>query len=670
MKKFFILLLVTVGVFALPSCGSDEPDPDNGSKIDPTKPVADPDGTITLSMRDYNNGCTFILDRLIIKDENFRGADIASVGSVNGLGNVSTIPTTGWTNEVAVVPGNGYVAYLDNRDMFVRIYVIDYISSTGGGIMGADVKYQYPFKGVDETLKPEKTSVTLPADNSADGILMTNASFIPFRVSTDAAWLEASRISAYNTHVLYNGVIIEAAENTQPVSREATVTLTTFYDKAVKIKVTQSGVEPYVNLSVSELESNNVAKTITAASLSTNIEIDNLEVTSSGSWCTAEIATQYYAPKTIRFIDGKRVNKTIKSSPTHYLNLTMTENANYDDRTATVTVKDKTSSAKATLKLTQKGNRPYVNVEMSTMEFPVTADTKYNTLETNVEASRIDVSCDKDWAKVSLVDGSIIKCDVQASTLENSRSATVTVSVKDYPSAKATFRIEQEGIFSTYEMVFVDGGTFTMGATSEQGSDANDNESPTHSVTLSGFYIGKTEVTQKQWQNVMSSNPSSFKGDELPVENVSWNDCQTFINKLNQLTGKKFRLPTEAEWEYAARGGNKSKGYKYSGSNTIGNVAWYSGNSSSRTHPVATKQANELGLYDMSGNVWEWCQDWYGSYSSSSQANPTGPTSGSYRVGRGGSWRNGATYCRVSYRYSRNPTDLIYYMGFRLALSQ
>ncbi|MBQ7211130.1 MAG: DUF5036 family protein, partial [Muribaculaceae bacterium] len=388
MKKFFILLLVTVGVFALPSCGSDEPDPDNGSKIDPTKPVADPDGTITLSMRDYNNGCTYILDRLYIKNENFRGADIASVGSVTGLGNVSTIPTTGWTDEVAVVPGNGYVAYLDNRDMFVRIYVIDYISSTSGGIMGADVKYQYPFKGVDETLKPEKTSVTLSASQSGEGILMTNTSFIPFRVSTDATWLNASRISAYDTHVLYNGVLINAAENTQPVSREATVTLTTFYDKAVKIKVTQSGVEPYVNLSVSELESNNVAKTITAASLSTNIEIDNLEVTSSGSWCTAEIATQYYAPKTIRFIDGKRVNKTIKSSPTHYLNLTMTENDSYDDRTATVTVKDKTSSAKATLKLTQKGNRPYVNVEMSTMEFPVTADTKYNTLETNVEASR------------------------------------------------------------------------------------------------------------------------------------------------------------------------------------------------------------------------------------------------------------------------------------------
>ena len=333
--------------------------------------------------------------------------------------------------------------------MFVRIYVIDYISSTSGGIMGADVKYQYPFKGSDEALQLEKTAVSLNAEGGNDNIAIKNSNFIPFNISADQSWIKVQKTSTYMTHVLYNGIMVGAADNTTTESREGTVTMTTLYGKQAKIKVTQAGVAPYIDLSESEVESNNAAKTITAASLSTNIEIDNLEVTSSGSWCTAEIATQYYAPKTIRFIDGKRVNKTIKSSPTHYLNLAMTENDSYDDRTATVTVKDKTSSTKATLKLTQKGNRPYVNVEMSTMEFPVTADTKYNTLETNVEASRIDVSCDKDWATVSLVDGKIIRCDVASSTLENSRSATVTVSIKDYPSAKATFKIEQEGIFST-----------------------------------------------------------------------------------------------------------------------------------------------------------------------------------------------------------------------------
>ena len=222
----------------------------------------------------------------------------------------------------------------------------------------------------------------------------------------------------------------------------------------------------------------------------------------------------------------------------------------------------------------------------------------------------------------------------------------------------------------TFTMIAVEGGTFKMGATSEQGSDAYSDESPVHSVTLGSYYIGETEVTQELWQAVMGENPSYSKGNQKPVEQVSWNDCQEFIKKLNQLTGKNFRLPTEAEWEYAARGGNKSKGYKYSGSNTIRNVAWYDGNSGSKTHDVKTKQANELGIYDMSGNVYEWCQDWYDSsyYSSSPSSNPKGPSSGSYRVLLGGSWFNLARYCRVSRRYYNYPDRRSNYYGLRLAL--
>ena len=219
-------------------------------------------------------------------------------------------------------------------------------------------------------------------------------------------------------------------------------------------------------------------------------------------------------------------------------------------------------------------------------------------------------------------------------------------------------------------MVYVSGGTFTMGGTSEQGSDADDSEKPTHSVTLSSYYICKYEVTQALWRAVMGSNPSKFKGDNLPVEQVSWNDCQTFINRLNSYTGRNFRLPTEAEWEFAARGGNYSRHYKYSGSNYIGDVAWYTDNSGNRTHPVGTKQANELGLYDMSGNVWEWCSDWYGSYSSYSQSNPTGATSGSERVMRGGGRRNGAWNCRSSRRFSNSPGISDCSFGLRLVLSQ
>ena len=218
-----------------------------------------------------------------------------------------------------------------------------------------------------------------------------------------------------------------------------------------------------------------------------------------------------------------------------------------------------------------------------------------------------------------------------------------------------------------YNMVWVEGGTFRMGATSEQGSEISD-EKPVHSVTLSGYYIGKTEVTQALWQAVMGSNPSYFEGDDLPVEQVSWDDCQEFIRKLNSMTGQNFRLPTEAEWEFACRGGNNSRGYKYSGSNYIDNVAWYDGNSGDKTHPVATKSPNELGIYDMSGNVWEWCADWYGDYSSGSQTNPKGPYGGSGRVNRGGSWYNFARNCRSSIRIDDYPTYRDDLLGLRLAL--
>ena len=220
----------------------------------------------------------------------------------------------------------------------------------------------------------------------------------------------------------------------------------------------------------------------------------------------------------------------------------------------------------------------------------------------------------------------------------------------------------------SFKMIPVEGGTFTMGATAEQGSDAYDDEKPTHQVTLSDFSIGETEVTQELWEAVMGSNPSSCSGNQLPVECVSWNDCQTFITKLNQLTGAKFRLPTEAEWEFAARGGNKSLGYKYAGSNTIGDVAWYNENSSIfETNAVAQKLANELGLYDMSGNVFEWCQDESGSYSSAAQINPTGPTSGSNRVMRGGASNCSTRSCRVSYRADNPPSFSGWHMGLRLA---
>ena len=236
-----------------------------------------------------------------------------------------------------------------------------------------------------------------------------------------------------------------------------------------------------------------------------------------------------------------------------------------------------------------------------------------------------------------------------------SNSDNITIPVKD-------------GI--SIDMVRVEAGTFTMGATPEMEDPFND-EKPAHQVTLTNdYYIGKYEVTQALWQAVMGYNHSNFKGDNLPVERVSRKDCQEFINKLNSITGKKFRLPTEAEWEYAARGGNRSRGYQYSGSNNISDVAWYNKNCKKKTHPVGSKQANELGIYDMSGNVWEWCQDLYGQYNSSSRVNPTGADRGTYPVIRGGSWKNPAMRSHSSSRGYSELTFNYDYIGFRLALSE
>ena len=250
------------------------------------------------------------------------------------------------------------------------------------------------------------------------------------------------------------------------------------------------------------------------------------------------------------------------------------------------------------------------------------------------------------------------------------------------------------------KMVKVTGGTFLMGAQSTNSigdnydADASSDESPVHQVTLSDYYIGETEVTQGLWEAVMKYNGSCADGSTIsaygsdvwlginpestyglgadyPAYNVTWRDIEdVFLPRLNKITGGNFRLPTEAEWEYAARGGERSNGYKYSGSNTIGDVAWYSSNSS-KTHPVGTKAPNELGLYDMSGNVYEWCSDWYGSYSSSAQTNPIGPTSNSLRVFRGGGWNYDASSCRVSSRsdYGRfGPANHVAMLGFRLVM--
>jgi formylglycine-generating enzyme required for sulfatase activity len=233
---------------------------------------------------------------------------------------------------------------------------------------------------------------------------------------------------------------------------------------------------------------------------------------------------------------------------------------------------------------------------------------------------------------------------------------------------KATVKATVKG--HEFQMIPVSGGSFMMG---DQHGDLWDACRPVHQVRVSDFYIGKYPVTQALWKAVMEGrNPSTFQGDDHPVEMVSWDDAQAFMEVLNRITkdtrleGYHYRLPTEAEWEYAARGGKQSKGYLYAGGDTLNDVAWHRDNSDSKTHSVGGKTPNELGLYDMSGNVWEWCGDWYGDYPSGSQTNPTGPSTGSYRVNRGGNWHLVSRYCRSACRDYYGPDYRNYHFGFRL----
>ena len=257
-----------------------------------------------------------------------------------------------------------------------------------------------------------------------------------------------------------------------------------------------------------------------------------------------------------------------------------------------------------------------------------------------------------------------------ASMSSCSNDGDVTVS----DNMSETFKIN--GV--EFTMLPVEGGTFTMGAT-EQMEDPWDDEFPLHKVTVSSFYIGQTEVTQELWTEIMGEWPFSNEGKDNPAENISWKNCQDFVNKLSELTGRTFRLPTEAEWEFAARGGNLSKGYQYSGSNNVDEVAWYGcvddygevsgvGNSDDITHPVAQKKANELGTYDMSGNVWEWCSDWRDYYTDEDQVDPKGPATAEQHVYRGGCFYYKKRCCRVSHRSGALENDSLVNVGLRLVM--
>ena len=324
----------------------------------------------------------------------------------------------------------------------------------------------------------------------------------------------------------------------------------------------------------------------------------------------------------------------------------------------------------------------------SVLYFESTASTVYLVVNTN---SGYSVSSDVSWLSFDCR-GQSVTVYCLANNSSSPRTATITVKASGVTrtisvsqkagsgtntdsdtddSSSRTFTVTSNGQIVSFKMIKVEGGTFQMGSTT-----GDSDEQPVHIVTITNdYYMCETEVTNELWAAIMGVIPSKKNsGDTYPVEYISYDDCQSFLPALNgklssQLgSDEQFRFPTEAEWEFAAKGGNKSKGYTYAGSNTIDDVAWYGGNSSSTTHPVKTKSPNELGLYDMCGNVDEWCYDWYGSYNNTTQTDPTGPTSGSYRVIRGGGWTTAATSCSLASRGRPWSSYRYYSIGLRLCL--
>ena len=262
-------------------------------------------------------------------------------------------------------------------------------------------------------------------------------------------------------------------------------------------------------------------------------------------------------------------------------------------------------------------------------------------------------------------------------TKENTKGIVLLVTDGSDAKSSSGSNYTENAFGLDLKMVYVEGGSYDMGCTGEQGSSCDSDEQTVRYVTVSDFYIGQFEITQAQWQAVMGTSiyqqqskaggSSTYgTGNDYPMYYVSWEEAKEFCRRLSQQTGKTYRLPTEAEWEYAARGGKKTQNSKYSGGFSIDYVGWYTDNSGGKTHAVGTKAANELGIYDMSGNVWEWCEDWYGDYRSYDTDNPKGATSGSYRVNRGGSWFSSAECCRVSYRDYNSPGYRNYNLGFRV----
>ena len=506
-----------------------------------------------------------------------------------------------------------------------------------------------------------RTSVERLSFNSNAGNKSFNVtSNVNWQVICYSDWVVITESTTSGTG---NGTItVGVMQNSEAKERTATIYFSSTDAGSVEVIITQSGANADLKLS------KNVMSYITRGGN------DSFEITCNTDWAITINQTWCTADPSI----GSGNRRIIVNAQ---------ENTSLEQRQATITVK--AGDLKQTISVSQVGANAMLKLNKSSMSFDASGGNDNFVIDSNTSWT---ITSDHSWCTVSSTSGvnnGSITVNVSENTSTDSRVATITVNAGEIHQSIYILQNEAKPVYSldqrvwtfkvrgvSFNMIRVDGGTFTMGATSDQGDEANGGGGTAHRVTLSTYYIGETEVTQ----SLSAAVGGGFSGSQKPVESTSWDYCQQFIKDLKSLTGMNFRLPTEAEWEFAARGGNSSQGYKYSGYNNIDYVAWYKKNAfdlakndpNYGVHSVASKWPNELGLYDMSGNVWEWCQDWYGSYSNCSQTNPTGPSSGRQRVVRGGSWRSYERDCFVWSRYAFAPSyrgSDYHNLGLRLALS-
>lgn len=394
------------------SCGSDDEDALGG--VDPDKNVADPVGTITLSMRDTKNGGTY-LDNIQIENENFTGWNcyFASVGAVKGLGNVANIPTTGWARNVAVIPGNGYVAY--NGVNFYRLYVTDYITATSGGIIGADVKYQKPFKGKDEAISLDVETVTIPAEGGTQTLVFKNQGLIEFDVTSRRFQVEKASTNDFS--FLADGIAITALPNYAASAIEDSVTLTTAHGKKTTLKVTQAGSQPFLNLGRKELPVT-AAQQTQMVELFSNIALSNLSAKSSATWCKAELidnsSYMQTQSKKVKFIGEQRANASKASyngSTSYALQLTLEQNTSVNVREAKITLQSVNGDSLAELRVVQQGVT--FEVENATVVFDKKAN--YRTITINTTAKEWEAESSEEWCTFS-TNGNQLTIRVTAST--------------------------------------------------------------------------------------------------------------------------------------------------------------------------------------------------------------------------------------------------------------